>query len=323
MQAPYTNPRIDRPTQHGDPLCGQVKLDPAKTLWTLGMFAGGAVGALYWFSLSGVILFVLSTLFALCFGHSLGMHRRFIHRSFECPKWLEYSMVHCGVLVGMAGPLSMLKTHDLRDWAQRQNACHPYFSHDEIWYRDFYWQMFCRIELEAPPDFRIEADIRQDRVYRWMERTWRWQQLPWALLFFALGGMSWLLWGICARVSVSLIGHWLVGYFAHNAGHKDWHVEGAAVQGHNVPWCALLTMGECWHNNHHAFPGSARLGLAPGQWDPGWDVLNWMQQLGLIKNPVLPAMLPHRVELRSLKPAHRACAPVTHRLAHPQHREGA
>ena len=40
-------------------------------------------------------------------------------------------------------------------------------------------------------------------------------------------------------------------------------IRGAAVQGRNVRFVSLLTMGECWHNNHHAFPGSARLGLAP------------------------------------------------------------
>ena len=45
------------------------------------------------------------------------------------------------------------------------------------------------------------------------------------------------------------------------------------MQGYNVPFAALLTMGESWHNNHHAFPGSARLGLRAGEWDPGWWVL--------------------------------------------------
>jgi stearoyl-CoA desaturase (delta-9 desaturase) len=50
-------------------------------------------------------------------------------------------------------------------------------------------------------------------------------------------------------------------------------VDGAAVQGRNIPLTSLLTMGESWHNNHHAFPGSARLGLYAGEWDPGWWML--------------------------------------------------
>ena len=99
------------------------------------------------------------------------------------------------------------------------------------------------------------------------------QQIPWAILFFALGGVPWLVWGIALRVAACVTGHWLVGYFAHNRGPRSWHVEGAGVQGYNVPYCGLITMGEAWHNNHHAFPGSARLGLRDGEIDPGWWVL--------------------------------------------------
>jgi fatty-acid desaturase len=96
------------------------------------------------------------------------------------------------------------------------------------------------------------------------------QQIPWAVLFFAIGGVPWVVWGIAVRVAASVTGHWLVGYFAHNRGPRSWHVEGAGVQGYNVPYCGLITMGEAWHNNHHAFPGSARLGLRDGEIDPVW-----------------------------------------------------
>jgi stearoyl-CoA desaturase (Delta-9 desaturase) len=94
------------------------------------------------------------------------------------------------------------------------------------------------------------------------------QQLPWAVLLFAIGDLPWLVWGIAARVAASVTGHWLVGYFAHNRGPRSWHIEGAGVQGYNVPYCGLITMGEAWHNNHHAFPSSARLGLNNGEVDP-------------------------------------------------------
>jgi len=107
-------------------------------------------------------------------------------------------------------------------------------------------------------------------------------------------------WGICVRVSVSLIGHWLVGYLAHNVGHRDWHLEGHAVQGFNVPFISLLTMGESWHNNHHAFPGSARLGLRTSQFDPGWWMLLGLRAVGLASLLKRPDDLPERCELRPL-----------------------
>jgi stearoyl-CoA desaturase (delta-9 desaturase) len=84
-------------------------------------------------------------------------------------------------------------------------------------------------------------------------------------------------------------------------------VEGAAVQGRNIRWTSLLTMGECWHNNHHAFPGSARLGLHAGEWDPGWWVLRGFERLGLAWNLRLPEQLPHRPEVHALTMPGRNC----------------
>jgi hypothetical protein len=91
--------------------------------------------------------------------------------------------------------------------------------------------------------------------------------------------------------------HWLIGYFAHNHGGLVREVRGAAVQGRNIRFTSLLTMGECWHNNHHAFPGSAKLGLASDEWDPGWWTILALQRVGLIWNIRLPADMPPRPEL--------------------------
>jgi fatty-acid desaturase len=127
-----------------------------------------------------------------------------------------------------------------------------------------------------------------------------WQQLPWALIFFGLGGPSWVVWGICARVAVSVSGHWLVGYFAHRQGHQSWIVEGAAAQGYNVRLAGLISMGESWHNNHHAFPGSAKLGLHPGEVDLGWWLIKSFEAVGLASNIKTPAVMQYRAALRAL-----------------------
>ena len=59
-------------------------------------------------------------------------------------------------------------------------------------------------------------------------------------------------------------------------------------------------MGESWHNNHHAFPQSAKLGLLPGQIDLGWWLIKSFEAVGLATNVKTPANLPRRPGLRRL-----------------------
>lgn len=293
----YFNPRVDWLGNDGDPVKGEVHADPVKLLWLLPMYVLGTIGSAITITPGAVILFLVFTGLTLCLGHSIGMHRRLIHRSFDCPRWFDHLVIHLGTIVGISGPLQLLRTHDTRDWAQRQRRCHDYFASAPPWYTDFWWQVFCTLKLESPPEIRIENEIADDPVIRSMERTWMLQQLPWALTFFWLGGWSWVFWGICSRVAISTFGHWIIGYFAHNRGGQRWIVRDAAVQGYNVPWTALLTMGECWHNNHHAYPGSARLGLEQGQWDPGWWALLAFERLGLVRALTTPVTIGARSDL--------------------------
>lgn len=97
--------------------------------------------------------------------------------------------------------------------------------------------------------------------------------------------------GVCLRITVSVTGHWFVGHLAHRHGPQSWLVNDAGVQAHDVPWAAIPTMGEAWHNNHHAFPGSARIGLHPGQSDWGYAFIQMLERLGLAWNVVLPEHL--------------------------------
>jgi fatty-acid desaturase len=270
-----------------------------KSIWFSSMAFAAILGGATHFSWGAVAVFLLSTAGVLLFGHSLGSHRKLIHDSYQCPKVLEYGFVWMGVLVGLCGPLGLLRQHELRDYAQRLSSCHDYLRHGRHWAVDAWWQLHCELRLQNPPHIHIEGAIANDAFYRFLERTWMLQQLPVAALFYLLGGWGWVFWGVCARVTVGVFGHWLIGYLAHNHGSMKYEVQGAAVQGRNVNWVSLLTMGEGWHNNHHAFPGSARLGLYPGEWDPGWWVLLALHRLGWAHSMRLPQDLPGRPELRA------------------------
>lgn len=276
---------------------GSVHYAPLKSAWFNGMACAALVGGLSTASWPALFVFLLSTGAVILLGHSLGSHRKLIHNSFECPKWLEYSLVYFGVLVGLAGPVGLLRQHELRDYAQRLPVCHDYLRHGHSFLLDAWWQLNCDLRLARPPALQLESRIADDGFYKFLERTWMAQQLPVAVALYLCGGWSFVFWGVCARVAVCVFGHWLIGYFAHNHGRMRFEVRGAAVQGRNVSFTSLLTMGECWHNNHHAFPGSARLGLHAGEWDPGWWVLSALCRVGLVYSVRLPGHLPRRVEV--------------------------
>jgi stearoyl-CoA desaturase (delta-9 desaturase) len=285
---------------------GRVAFSWTKGPWFLGMAGAALVGGALTFSVAALVLYLVSTALVLLLGHSLGSHRKLIHDSFECPRWLEYLLVYLGVQVGLAGPLGLLKQHELRDYAQRLPRCHEYLRHGRSLRRDAWWQLCCELRLVNEPTLVIEPRIAGDRFYRFLERTWMLQHLPWALLFHAWGGWGFVFWGVCARVATGVFGHWIIGFLAHNHGEMHHVVDGAAVQGRNVRWTSLLTMGESWHNNHHAFPGSAKLGLHAGEWDPGWWVLCALERAGLVRKLRLPGHLAPRPELRALPDASRA-----------------
>ena len=267
---------------------GQVRVVWAEVFWLFGHGALGLIGLVFYFQLDAIPVFLGLTGLTICAGHSVGMHRLLIHRSFRTPKSVEYLLVWLGVLVGMAGPLGMIRKHDMRDWHQRQSVCPPHPSHAAGFWRDAWWQLCCTFDLKRPPEFRFEAEVSGDPVYALIERFWRWQGLPLALLLYLLGGWAFVCWGVGLRVFVSLVGHWMVGHFSHRGGHQGWRVEGLPVQGYNLPRLWWLTFGECYHGNHHAFPHSASLGVEPGQYDPGFWFIRGLERLGLawdVRNP--------------------------------------
>ena len=305
MSAAHEITRMHPRGPETDPMAGVVQWSPAKSIWYTSHLLIALIGGLWTFGRAPVLLSAVLIVSTLCLGHTVGLHRLLIHRSFQCPRWLERALVYLGTLVGMGGPFGMIYLHEIRDWAQRHGRCHPFFIHQASIWRDAWWNLHCEIRLDHPPRLEIEPHIAQDAFYRFLQRSWMLQQLPLACVLGYFGGGAWIVWGISVRIITSLTGHWLIGYFAHNHGQRDWHLRGHAVQGYNLPKLGLLTMGECWHNNHHAYPRSARLGLGSGQHDPGWWFIATLRACGLAWDVQLPANQPPRPERIALRPARR------------------
>lgn len=280
-------------TQEADPAQGRIRWDPVHSLWNGGMLAASLILVPFFTTPAAVALGLGLTGAMLLLGHSVGFHRLLIHGSFKTTPWLRNLLIWCGTVAGMSGPIWIVRTHDLRDWAQRQSDCHDYLAHRRSMLQDAWWQLHCTLDLERPPKFNLKC-LERSRFIRWLEATWMLQQVPVAAALWLAGGMPFVVWGVFVRVTLTVHGHWLVGHLAHCRGPQSWHVREAGVQAHDVPWAGLITMGEAWHNNHHAYPGSARIGLEPGQSDLGYRFIEVLEKLGLAWDICLPEDMTER-----------------------------
>jgi stearoyl-CoA desaturase (delta-9 desaturase) len=278
-------------------LDGRILWDAPKSLWWFGHALGAIVAVVVFPAWDAAAVMIALTAITICAGHSVGMHRLLIHRTFQTPLWLERLLVWLGTLVGMAGPISVFDIHEIRDWHQHQTVCPPHPAHSASFWQDGWLQLHCKFVLNHPPQLTVEDRVLRDPFYRFVERTWRFQQLPLALGLWLIGGWAWVFWGISARIVLSLTGHWAVVHFSHKGGHQGWRVEGLPVQGYNLPHLGLITFGEAHHGNHHAFPHSAKLGLEAGQIDPGYWFIRGLEKLGLAQGIKLPQDEPPRAGL--------------------------
>ena len=283
------------------PLYGKIVWDKWRSLWNSFIFLSAILLAPFYFTWGAFVLFLCFSAITLCSGHSVGFHRRLIHRSFKCPKWVERVLIYMGTLVGIGGPLWTIKTHDTRDWSQRQPRCHDFLAHRQGLLKDAWYNLHCKFVLDKPPKFNPGPEIMNDKLIIFLERTWMLQQLPIALILYAIGGLPWVVWGVSVRVAACTTMHWYISYFAHTQGPQSWLVDGAGVQAHDVPICAIPTFGESWHNNHHAFPASARHGLYPGQIDIGWHFVKLLEKLGLAWDIQVPRNLPPREGITAVR----------------------
>ena len=190
------------------PVEGEVVWDAPRSLWNTGMLLAALILGPLTFSWSALAVFLVTAGVTLCAGHSVGFHRRLIHRSFACSKWLERTLIWFGTAVGMGGPIWTIRLHDTRDWAQRQADCHWFLRHGKPLLIDGFYYLNFRLKLKHPPGFDPGPGIADDRFHMFMQRTWMLQQVPIALALYLLGGWAWVVWGVCVRVNACTTMHW-------------------------------------------------------------------------------------------------------------------
>jgi stearoyl-CoA desaturase (Delta-9 desaturase) len=245
----------------------------------------------------GADLALLAVSYLLCgFGVTIGFHRMLTHRAFQTYKPVEYAFALMGSYALQGSVLDWVADHR-KHHAHTDKEGDPHSPHTGhghglrgLWYAHTGWLF----ETQGQADWkRYARDLYEDRGMRRMTKLFPWLALgtlaiPTAIGFvihdftFA-GAMRGLVWGGLVRIFFLHHVTWSINSICHFFGRRRFDLEDQST---NVAWLSVLSLGESWHHNHHAFPRSAKHGLKWWEVDVSGAIITVMEKLGLAWNVV-------------------------------------
>ncbi|MBD2038138.1 fatty acid desaturase [Phormidium sp. FACHB-592] len=219
-------------------------------------------------------------------GICLGYHRLLTHRSFQVPKWLERTITLIGALALQGGPTFWVAGHRMHHLYTEDNEKDPYSAQKGFWWSHMMWLFYPQARFFDRESYRQFApDIDKDPFYRFLDRYFLLLQVPVGVTLYLLGGWSFVIYGVFLRAVLLWHSTWLINSASHMSGYRTFEPEDNS---RNLWWAAILTYGEGWHNNHHAYPNVAKAGLKWWEIDMTWWSIAVLKRLGLAKRVVMP-----------------------------------
>jgi stearoyl-CoA desaturase (delta-9 desaturase) len=262
-----------------------------------------AMGTLWGVAAGPVDLALLVAMYLICgLGISLGFHRYFTHQSFKARGWFKVTLAILGSMT-LQGPVTQWVTDHRKHHALSDQPGDPHSPHTHdgdtwtasvlgLWHAHVGW-LFRTKGMERGEHYG--RDLYADRTIRLIDRLYFvWVALtfaiPFAIGYVASGGnvergLQAMLWGGVLRIFLFQHSTWAVNSVCHRFGSRDFATRD---QSRNNLAIALLTFGEGWHNNHHAFPSSARHGLLRGQLDLSAWLVRPLERCRVIWDVKLP-----------------------------------
>ena len=301
----------DEPRPHGAPLSLRLINLGAVVVPFLGLV--GAIVLLWGVAFDWVYLWLLLGMYLLTgLGITVGYHRLFTHRSFKTSRPVAAVLAALGSMAVEGPILQWVATH------RRHHQCSdeegdPHSPHTHgggvvgtirgAWHAHAGWLIASKTFVptngaasRVPPELtRYVKDLDAQPMYRWMNASFPlWVALS-MLLPALVGGlvtMSWtgallgFVWGGLVRVFLLHHVTWSINSVCHIWGTRPYR---SHDESRNNAIFGVLALGEGWHNNHHAFPTSARHGLRWWQLDVTYLVILAMARLGLAHGVKVPS----------------------------------
>jgi fatty-acid desaturase len=246
----------------------------------MALFHIGAVAALFMFSWQALVAALVLWWISASLGVGMGFHRLLTHRGYKTPKLVEYFITICGLLALEGGAINWVVTHRIHH-AHTDAPGDPHTPREGGWWAHIGWMLKGTAQSHDQQILaRYAPDMVKDRFHVLANNIYWVPIILLAIGLLALGGWSFVLWAVFFRVTFNFHATWLVNSATHMWGRRRFATRDDST---NNWWVALLTFGEGWHNNHHAYPTAARHGLAWYEIDLNWWGIRTLQFLRLAK----------------------------------------
>lgn len=263
----------------------------------LPFLALGVVGWQLWghaLRVTDLLLF-LALYVVTALGVTVGFHRHFTHRSFKTTRFVRVILAVLGS-AAVEGPVISWVADHRKHHAFSDQEGDPHSPHvgrgdgwrgtlGGLWHAHLGWLF---VHDQRGKRSRYAPDLLADPALRFVDRTFLVWVVTGLALPFALGyvlggslsaGCTGLLWGGAVRLLVLHHVTFSINSLCHTFGRRRF---ATADESRNLAWLALPSMGEAWHNNHHAFPTSASHGLRRWEVDPSALVIRALAATGLV-----------------------------------------
>ena len=189
---------------------------------------------------------------------------------------MRYPLVVFGALAGQGGPISWVANHRKHhQFADKEGD--PHSPRDGFFWSHMGWLFHSSEMDDLSVCQRYVPDLAQDPFFRFVNKThWLFVVLL-AVALYRWGGLPFLVWGVFVRMVFLYHNTWFVNSATHRWGYQSFKVNDDS---RNLWWVSLLSFGEGWHNNHHAFQSSARHGLRWWEFDPTYLTIRTLALLG-------------------------------------------
>ena len=227
-------------------------------------------------------------------GIGVGFHRLFTHRSFKTRPFIRGALAIFGSAAAEGPVIEWVATHRRHhQFSDEEGDPHsPHAGHAGgflgavrgLFHAHVGWMFGAPVRADED---RYAKDLRADPLMRFMNRTFvLWVVAGLAVPFglgvaltgSVVGGLTAMLWGGAVRIFLLHHATFSINSLCHCFGRRSFET---GDESRNLAWLAIPTFGEAWHNNHHAFPTSARHGLGRGQIDPSARLISLLERLGL------------------------------------------